>query len=201
MARLASSPMKVKINIPLVLTLAVIPDVDLLSEPVLAHRGPLHSIIILIAVFTPFFITYRKVAIPYFLAVASHPLIGDYLGGGKLQLFWPLSKSYYGLNATPATIHALELILFLSSLLILAKTKDMYLLFQPSKFNALLVIPLVTVTAPLLFSLPLGVPLSLIPAHIAYGLLFFSSIAWTIAKFLHRDHPQPTRLMGRPDAD
>jgi membrane-bound metal-dependent hydrolase YbcI (DUF457 family) len=92
LARFSSSLLKVRINIPLVLALTVIPDVDILFEPSLAHRGPMHSIIILIAVFIPFLIAYRKVAIPYFLAVAQHAMIGDYLGGGQLQLFWPLAK-------------------------------------------------------------------------------------------------------------
>jgi len=194
LAKFASSPLKVKINIPLVLTLAVIPDVDLLLEPALAHRGPLHSIIILTVVFIPFFIIYRKVAIPYFFAIVQHSLIGDYLGGGHLQLFWPLSNSYYGLTATTVTIITLEWILFLSSILLLAKTRDIQRLFQPDKSNALLVIPLVAVIAPALFGYPLTVPLPLLPAHIAYGLLFFSSIVWTTTRFFHRSKQQESSL-------
>jgi len=183
LARLSSKPLGVNINIPIVFTLAVISDVDLLFEPALVHRGPLHSTIILIAVFIPLFIVYRKAAIPYFLALAQHSLIGDYLGGGKLQLFWPLNDSYYGLATPAVTIIILEWALFLSSMLIMAKTRDLNRIFQPKKSNLLLLIPLTAVLMPPVFSFPLKVPLSLIPAHIAYSLLFIISLALTITKF------------------
>ncbi len=191
LGKLGSRPLKISISIPLVFALAVIPDVDLLFEPALVHRGPLHSIVVLTLVFVPFFIVYRKAAIPYFLAIAQHPLIGDYLGGGHLQLFWPLSNSYYGLSVSTLTIIVLEWVLFLSSIVLLAKTRDAHQLFLPNKSNLLLVIPLASVAVPTLFEYPLRVPLSLIPAHIAFGLLFFSSITWTILS-LYKKRPRAT---------
>jgi hypothetical protein len=194
LARLSSKPLKVNINIQLVFTLAVISDVDLLFEPALAHRGPLHSIVLLIPVFVTLFLVYRKVAMPYFLAVAQHSLIGDYLGGGQLQLFWPLNDSYYGL-ATPAfTILILEWTLFVSSILIMAKTRDLYAIFESKKSTMLLVVPLAAVLVPSIFGFPLRVPLSLIPAHVAYSLLFLTSLALALTRFFRRSWRQRLSL-------
>ncbi len=182
----ASSPLRVNINIPLVLTLAVIPDIDFLFEPALTHRGPLHSVIILTLIFIPFFMVYRKLAFPYFLAIVQHSLIGDLVGGGHLQLLWPLSNSYYGLVIPTVTIIILEWVLFLFSMLVMAKTGDLHRFFHPSKSNLLLVIPLATTIAPVVFSYPIKVPLSIVPAHLVFALLFLSSIAWTAISYLRR---------------
>jgi len=70
---------------------------DLLVIPGL-HRGPTHSIISALIVFVPFFIVYRKKAVPYFIALISHSLIADFLIGGQIMLFWPLSQAEFGLH-------------------------------------------------------------------------------------------------------
>jgi len=55
-------------NIPLLLMLSVLPDIDLLI-PGLRHGGPIHSVMLSSLLFISFFILYRKKAIPYFIAV------------------------------------------------------------------------------------------------------------------------------------
>jgi membrane-bound metal-dependent hydrolase YbcI (DUF457 family) len=50
---------KTQLNIPLILTLSIIPDADILLHGILEHRGPAHSIIIALLSSTPFFILYR----------------------------------------------------------------------------------------------------------------------------------------------
>jgi membrane-bound metal-dependent hydrolase YbcI (DUF457 family) len=96
---------KTTINIPIIFMLSVIPDVDIAIEkvtPLFYHRGPTHSIIILSLFFIPVFAIYRLKAIPYFLALIQHPLIGDFITAGPVQLLWPFSTGYYGIirNAT-----------------------------------------------------------------------------------------------------
>ncbi len=97
----SSKPLRYKPNIPLLLVLSIIPDVDIIFDFLTGsqlHRGPTHSIVVAIIAFIPFFIIYRKKAIPYFLALISHPLIGDFFIGGKLELLWPFSNSQFGLH-------------------------------------------------------------------------------------------------------
>ena len=80
------------INIPVIWILSLLPDIDLLI-PGLQHRGPTHSIIVALIIFIPLFFIASWKAAPYFAALASHSLIGDYLTGGA-QLFWPLSLEW-----------------------------------------------------------------------------------------------------------
>jgi len=173
--------LKTKISIPIVLTLSVIPDSDILVEklqiPYLTHRGLTHSVITAIIVFMPFFAIYRKKAIPPFLAFAQHALIGDFLTGGS-QLLWPLTTQQYGigLNIRSPTSIALEWLVFLVSIIVMLKTKDMATFFKSQSINLILLIPLFTVLLPTVLSFPLGVPLSLIPPHLGWMLLFSASI-------------------------
>ncbi len=81
-------------NLPLLLAASVLPDLDLVFR-FIAHRGITHSLIIITALMIPFFVVYRKQAIPYYAALLSHVLIGDFFTGG-IQLFWPLSQSKFG---------------------------------------------------------------------------------------------------------
>ena len=59
------------------------------------HRGPTHSFITITVLMIPFFVVYRKQAIPYFAALLSHIFIGDFFTGG-IELFWPLSHDWFG---------------------------------------------------------------------------------------------------------
>jgi len=65
------------VSIPLIITLSVLPDVDLFI-PGLTHMGPTHSVIIAVLVFGPFIFVYGKVMIPYFMAYTSHIILGDF---------------------------------------------------------------------------------------------------------------------------
>ena len=186
-AKASGKLLKVNFNIPLILVLSIIPDVDIILEFLLRsplHRGPTHSIIIAILVFIPFFVLYRKKAIPYFAALASHSLIGDFFIGGQLQLLWPLSTSEFGLYElgfpyiniyNPIDI-ALEFALFVIALIVMLKTRDLFHFFRNSKLNLVLFIPIFTVLLPTFASYPLRVPLLLVLPHLFYLVLFSISI-------------------------
>jgi hypothetical protein len=68
--------LKQRINIPLILTVSIIPDIDMLI-PGLYHGGPTHSIVLILALTFPAILLWKTKAIPYILALLSHPLIGD----------------------------------------------------------------------------------------------------------------------------
>jgi membrane-bound metal-dependent hydrolase YbcI (DUF457 family) len=177
----------VKVNLPLLLTASVLPDADLLLR-FLTHRGPTHSIITITAFMVPFFILYHKQAIPYFAALLSHILIGDFLTGG-IQLFWPLTDNIYGalnfeVNSLPIAI--IELTLFLVTLPIMYKQRDLQTLLQPNVKNWALIIPLGAIIGPLLAfgreqesKLPI---LLIIPSLFYIALFSYSLIIWLKAK-------------------
>ena len=178
---------KVNFNIPLILTLSLIPDIDIIFETLLqspVHRGITHSIIMAILVFIPFFFLYRQKATPYFAALASHSLIGDFLIGGQLQLLWPLSTQEYGLHElgfpyvniyNPVNI-ALEFTLFAIAIIVMFKTRDIFRFFRNSKLNLILTIPIFTVLLPTFASYPLQVPILLVVPHLFFLLLFSISV-------------------------
>ena len=176
---------KTKLNIPIVLMLSVIPDIDLVI-PFLEHRGPSHSIIMSFIVFIPLFALYHKKAIPYFLALIQHSLLGDYIGGGRIQLLWPLITQHYGMEISikSQTNITLEWTMFLISIILMLKTKDMTIFFQPQKSNLIVTIPTFTVLLPTFIAFPLDVPPILILPHIAYLILFLTSILIDVRKIL-----------------
>jgi len=182
--------LKVDFNIPLILTLSIIPDIDILFEFLLGssiHRGPTHSIITAILVFIPFFLLYRQKAIPYFAALASHSLIGDFLIGGQIQLLWPLFTDEYGLRGIniydPVNV-ALEFTLFAIAIIIMFKTRDILRFFRNSKLNLILTIPIFTVLLPTFASYPLHVPFLLVVPHLFYLVLFSISVLIVLIGFL-----------------
>jgi membrane-bound metal-dependent hydrolase YbcI (DUF457 family) len=165
------------------LTLSVIPDIDILI-PFVEHRGPYHSIIMAIVVFFPTFVLYRKNAFPYFVALIQHSLIGDYIAGGKVQLFWPLTSQLYGMNISirsPTNI-TLEWLAFLVATIVMVKTKDTQILLQPHNSNLILAIPTFTILLPTFLAFPLDVPIALIPPHIIFLILFLSSLLIDVRK-------------------
>jgi membrane-bound metal-dependent hydrolase YbcI (DUF457 family) len=184
-----SRALRVKLNIPILLVLSILPDIDIVYDFLTGsqiHRGPTHSIIVAALAFVPIFIIYRKKAIPYFIALISHPLIGDFLIGGKLQLFWPLSTGQFGVHEagfpyyisifSPANI-ALEMTLFFIATLVLYKTGDWKAFFTSKKTNLVLIIPIATVLLPSTIGYPFSNPLLLsVPplalAHLFYLVLF-----------------------------
>jgi hypothetical protein len=194
----SSKPLRYKPNIPLLLVLSIIPDVDIIFDSLTGaqlHRGPSHSVVVAIVAFIPLFIVYRKKAIPYFLALISHSLIGDFFIGGHVQLLWPFSNAKFGLHElgsyyinifNPINI-ALELILFTIATVVLYKTNDWKVFFTSNKSNLILIIPIFTVLLPTTIGYPFSAPplLSTEPflaiAHLFYLVLF--SIA--VLKALH----------------
>jgi membrane-bound metal-dependent hydrolase YbcI (DUF457 family) len=177
------------------LVLSVLPDIDLIINflfNVEIHRGPTHSIIMAILVFIPFFVLYRQKAVPYFVALASHSLIGDFLIGGQIQLLWPLSTNEYGLYElgfpyiniyNPINI-ALEFTLFAIALVVMLKTRDLFRFFRNSQLNSILLIPVFTVLLPTFAGYPLRVPILLVPPHLFYLVLFAISVSIPIKNIL-----------------
>lgn len=187
LSKTSSKVLKTNFNIPTILMLSVIPDIDLLI-PFLEHRGLTHSIVIASIVFIPIFAIYRKKATPYFIALIQHSLIGDYLVEGKTQLLFPLTTQHYGigLSIQSQTSIALEWAAFLVSMLVMLAVKDIKIFFQPHDSNLILVIPTFTVVLPTFLSFPLDVPSWLIIPHLIYMCLFSTAIIIAIIPFLKR---------------
>jgi len=141
--------LKIPLNMPLLLAASVIPDVDLLLR-FLDHRGPTHSLITIAVLMIPFLLYYGKAAIPYAIALASHSMIGDLIGG--TQLFWPLSTRLYGavtLDVKGSFTVTLELILFTISLALMLKTRDLQRI-TTSNYRTVLLLPFGATIGPLL---------------------------------------------------
>ena len=174
--KIASKSLAVKINLPLLFLASVFPDIDLLI-PGLEHRGPLHSVVVFCFLFIPMFLLYKKRAVPYFVAVIQHSIIGDFLTGGT-QLLWPVSLDMYGLGIgiDSLTNIALEWVLFIISITLMFKAKDMLSLLKRNPSNMILSIPLMTVLLPSVITFPLYVPLVLLIPHLVYLFLFVFSI-------------------------
>jgi membrane-bound metal-dependent hydrolase YbcI (DUF457 family) len=176
--------LKTNLNIPLALTLTVIPDTDIILghlnglAQILPHRGPMHSVLAMLIVFIPFFAVYRQKAIPYFIALIQHPLIGDYLTGGQLQLLWPITSQTFGTVASILSIQNIiaESTLFVVSIIILIWTKDIFVLFKHNPSNIVLAIPTFTVLLPTFLNYPMQVPIALIVPHLVYTIVFSAVI-------------------------
>ncbi|MGA3192699.1 MAG: metal-dependent hydrolase [Candidatus Bathyarchaeia archaeon] len=204
LGKTSSKFLKTNLNIPLVLTLSILPDMDILAEhvpglaPILQHRGPTHSFVVSFIIFIPFFVVYRKTAVPYFIALVQHALIGDYLTGGGLQLFWPISQQRFGLagaSIMSAENVALEFSLFVVSLAILLITLDIVALFQAHRSNLILVIPIFTVLLPTFLSYPLTVPAWLIVPHLVYMVLFAASVIFELPRLFRSQRSQKSELV------
>jgi len=169
--------------------LSIIPNLDILV-PFLEHRGPTHSVIVMLIVFTPFFVAYHEKAVPYFLALVQHALIGDVIAGGGVQLLWPLTKQPYGtgIDIRSQMNIGIEWIAFLAAVIIMVKTRDITKFFQSHKSNLLLSIPTFTTLLPTLMSFPLGVPLLLFPPHIFYTIIFSIAIILAVPKLVKPAH-------------
>jgi membrane-bound metal-dependent hydrolase YbcI (DUF457 family) len=198
----SSKSLRVQLNIPILLVLSILPDIDIIYDFLTGseiHRGPTHSIVVATLAFIPIFIIYRKKAIPYFLALISHPLIGDFFIGGKLQLFWPLSTNEYGLHElgsyyinifSPVNI-ALEMTLFVIATLVLYKTGDWKAFFTSNKTNLVLIIPLATVLLPSTIGYPFNDSLllsepALALAHLFYLVLFSIAVLKTLSSMYRK---------------
>jgi membrane-bound metal-dependent hydrolase YbcI (DUF457 family) len=183
--KLTAQVTKTRLNIPLILTLSVIPDVDILI-PFLEHRGPSHSIIIALVFFVPIFAIYHRHALPYFAALIQHSLLGDYIAGGQTQLLWPFTVQQYGMEISIRSMAnlTLEWALFVTALTVMWKTRDLHPLFQPHNSNLILAIPMFTVLLPTFLAFPLDVPVLLILPHMVYLAIFLASLLIDVKKIL-----------------
>jgi membrane-bound metal-dependent hydrolase YbcI (DUF457 family) len=173
---------KVALNLPLLLATSVLPDVDLLFR-FLMHRGPTHSIITISVLMIPFFIIYRKQVLPYFAAMLTHVLIGDFFTGG-VTLFWPISHNIFGafnFEVTSLSIEIVELVLFLL-VVSMYKMGDLQTLLKPYNKNWALIIPLGSVIGPLISfgrgqegSLP---TLLVVPSLLCIVIFAYSLLIW-----------------------
>ncbi len=108
-------------SIPLIWLVSLLPDVDLLI-PRLQHRGPTHSIVIALILFTPILIILKR-GLTYLAALATHTAIGDYFTTYGCQLFWPINLAWMK-APTPLLLRGLneiylELTLFGSMIVII----------------------------------------------------------------------------------
>lgn len=185
--------------------LSVIPDIDILI-PYVQHRGPFHSAIMATIIFIPLFVLYRKNAVPYFVALIQHSLVGDFIAGGEVQIFWPLTQQHYGLDInirSPANI-TLEWLTFIGAAAITLKSRDIRTFIEPNNFNLILAIPTFTVLLPTVLAFPLEVPIALIPPHIVCLALFSTSLIIdlkeTSRQILQRKSVQKMQTKRKQDA-
>ncbi|MGD6934596.1 MAG: metal-dependent hydrolase [Candidatus Bathyarchaeia archaeon] len=184
LGKASSKPLKVNPNIPVILVLSILPDIDIAIETLTGtglHRGPTHSLILALLIFVPFFVCYGKRAVPYFLAFISHFLIGDFFIGGQLQLFWPLLNTNFGFHEAGflfidiySTLNiVIELTLFTAAMAVMAKTRDYRVFFRNDKTNLVLIIPIITVLLPTFIGYPFSAPLFLTLPLMGLAHLFF----------------------------
>lgn len=200
-SKTSSNLLKTKLNIPLILTLSILPDIDILF-PFIQHRGPTHSIVTAIVAFSPFFIIYRKQVIPYFIAYVQHGLVGDFLAGGRVQLLWPLSNTFFGTNYDIRSLSnmAVEWVMFIAAALLLVALKDYKTFFKAHRTSLILAVPIFTVLLPTMLSFPLNVPLLLIPPHLFYLILFSTAIILELAHLFSKVKPTKKREPTTPQA-
>jgi membrane-bound metal-dependent hydrolase YbcI (DUF457 family) len=179
---------KVKVNLPLLFAASVLPDVDLILR-FLTHRGPTHSLIIITVLMIPFFVVYRKQALPYYAALLSHIFIGDFFTGGA-QVIWPLSSSSFGpLSIEPLSLTnvIVELSLFSVTLPIMFKLGDLQTLLKPHNKNWVLIIPLVATLGPLL-TIGRGQETSLPTLLVIPSLFYVGLFAYSLLVELKSEH-------------
>ena len=170
-------------KIPLLWTLSLLPDIDFLI-PVIRHRGPTHSILLALLLCAPFLIYRPRKAAPYFAALFTHSLIGDFLTDGGVMLLWPLSSkmmrhdSLFKMGGT--TEAYIELGLFAIMILMLVVSGDFKKLITKENSSILLFIPLCTIVIPAIYKYPIRIPATLLIAH----LILLGIISLSIALYL-----------------
>ena len=185
----ASKFLNVKVNVPLLFLASVLPDIDLLI-PWLEHRGPTHSLVLYALIFVPSFWLYGKQVMPFLVSLIQHSLLGDLLTGGGVQVLWPIASEWYGTQMTIiGTLNiSLEWTLFLISMVLLWKTRDVMSLFQHHPSNLLLTVPVFAIIMPVFLSFPLAVPFELIIPHLAFLTFLVFSIITDLKQISRSKH-------------
>jgi len=172
--------MDIKLNLALLFMVSVLPDFDLVLFRFIEHRGPLHSLLFSLVICLPFFVVYRKKAIPYVVALLAHSLVGDIFTGG-IQLFWPFSTDWIyisNFSNTGIVSVGMELVIFVVSTVVMVVNKDFQrLLFNKTSWIYWL-FPFGAVTGSLLltFGQYNHVTLLLVAPSLFYIALFFYSM-------------------------
>jgi len=181
----SSKVTKTDLNLPLLLVASILPDIDLLLQNLnmglFMHRGPTHSIITITVFMIPFFMYYRKQALPYYIAALSHPLLGDFPTGG-IEMLWPVSQHWFGSFTLPVGSFfevVAELLLFAIATSLMCWSGDLKRLLQPCTHNIYLIIAFGAVLGPMLEisrGLDASLPLLLVPSSVFWLILFAYSI-------------------------
>ncbi len=185
-------------NLPLILVVSVLPDIDLILQfinpELFMHRGPTHSIVTFTILMLPLFIVYKKQAIPYYAALLSHSLIGDYFTGG-IELFWPISNGWFGLDIDVRSLGNViaELALFAIMLLVMLRSKELRSMIRPQKSNLALFIAFAALLGPLM-SVGRGSEASLPPLLVIPSLFWLVIFAYLIILELKRGLRPPLLL-------
>jgi len=193
--KLSAKILKLQINIPLILLLSIIPDIDIILRAIFGvplHRGPTHSLILAFLVLIPFLIFFNKRALPYFFALISHSVMADFFTSGSIQLLWPITEAEIALSQfgfsliqiTDPINHMLELSLFIFALIVMLRSRDFLKFFSDTLSNLLLVIPVFAVLLPTFTSYPLPVPNLLILPHLFFLTVFGISSLMPLFKSL-----------------
>ncbi len=182
--------LKVNVNVPLLFFVSILPDIDFLV-PGLMHRGPMHSIVVYAAIFVPVFLVYNRIGLVYFLGLAQHLVLGDFLTSGYgpgIQLLWPLSMDWFsaGIYAITLVTPLLEWFFFLICLVWMFSSGDLRRLLVPHRSNLALVVPILAIVLPVFFSVPLRVPLFLLAPHFFFLLLFGLSVLIDLRAYARR---------------
>jgi membrane-bound metal-dependent hydrolase YbcI (DUF457 family) len=183
----SSKILNIKVEPSLLFLFAVLPDIDFLI-PFIKHRGPTHSLILLIIAFIPSLLLFGRKTILYAIVYLQHLIPGDYMTAGGIQLLWPINTRWYSLGRPlgESTVTTIELVAFAASILLMWKTKDLKNLFHPQPLNYILLIPLVTLSLPIVAKFPLPVPIDLISPHLAFMALFTTAIFTNIKNNWHK---------------
>jgi membrane-bound metal-dependent hydrolase YbcI (DUF457 family) len=175
----SSKLLKVSINFPLLFTVSLIADIDLIV-PGIAHRGPTHSFILFLVMAIPIALIWKSQSVPYLVAFVSHPLLGDYLTSPDdigVQLLFPFNQKWFsgGSEALSFVYIFFELALFIVLIMMLLATNEIRIFTQPHRSNLFFIVPLSTAFLPVFTRFPIPVPrLLIIPHLIIIVLLAFS---------------------------
>jgi hypothetical protein len=138
----------------------------------------------------PAILVWKKQAIPYLVAFALHPFLGDYLTSSSVdkgvQLFFPLSSTWFsgGSETALLTYAYLELALFIAFLTLMLATRDITTLIEHHSSNLLLAIPVSTALLPVFLQFPIPVPPILIIPHLILLILLTLPILIDIKQFM-----------------
>jgi len=112
-----------RFSVPLIWVVALSPDVDFFI-PFLVHRGPTHSLVVALVLSSIYYAVFRR-GVPYFGALVSHSLIGDYFTSYGCKLFWPIFTGWYRSSVIICYNGyfgmGVEIILFVVMLLLMAR--------------------------------------------------------------------------------